>query len=224
MSLEDILKVLVNSRQQESSPQSADPMTDLIGNLLANTQTQSQSHTPMAPSTYQPQQQQTGGLGSMMGFLEMVMGGNQAGVTSQPSMANNPIMMLLQPYVEKLAKKMNIPPQIAMMVVSYVAYKLLAHHPSSGRDSNSFNLDEMLNQMNSGKIDQSIFQNSGMVMEISKSTGLDEATATKTLNAAFGMFSKQMQTGKTPPTTTRKAPVRGSLKSTRVKRGAKGNR
>jgi hypothetical protein len=222
MSMEDILKVLVNSRKQGSSSQTSDPMTELIGGLLGGTQTQ--GHAPIAPSTYQPQrQQQSGGLGDMMGLLEMVMGGNQGGVASQPSMAN-PIMMLLQPYVEKLAKKMNIPPAIATTVVSYVAYKLLAHHPTSGRDSNSFDLDDVLRQMSSGKIDQRIFQESGMVRDVSRSTGLDEATAAKTLNAAFGMFGKQVQAGKTPSTTTRKAPARGSLKSTRIKGGAKRNR
>ena len=92
-------------------------------------------------------------------------------------------MMLLQPYVEKLAKKANIPPEIAMIVVSFVAHKLLSHHPTSGRDSSSFNLDDLLGQMSSGKIDSNVYQNSGMVHEISKSTGLDEATASKTLDA-----------------------------------------
>lgn len=221
MSMEDILKVLVNSRKQGSPSQTTDPMTQLIGGLLGGTQTQ--GHAPVAPSTYPQQQQQSGGLGDMMGLLEMVMGGNQGGVASKPSMAN-PIMMLLQPYVEKLAKKMNIPPAIATTVVSYVAYKLLAHHPTSGRDSNSFDLDDVLKQMSSGKIDQRVFQESGMVRDVSRSTGLDEATAAKILNAAFGMFGKQVQAGKTPSTTTRESPVGGSLKSTRIKGGAKRNK
>lgn len=36
MSMEDILKVLVNSRQQGSSSQTADPMAELIGGLLGS--------------------------------------------------------------------------------------------------------------------------------------------------------------------------------------------
>lgn len=227
MSMEDILKVLINSRQQGSQSRQVDPMTELIGGLLGGSQ--SQSHAPIAPPTYQQQQQQyqpqqpSSGLGDMMGLLEMVMGGNQGGMSSQSSVANNPVMMLLQPFVEKLAKKMNIPPQIATIVVSYVAYKMLAHHPTSGRDSNSFNLDEMLQQMGSGKIDKNIFQESGMVREISKSTGLDEAAASKTLNAAFSMFG-QAQAGKTPSTTTRNAPSRGRQQTTRVKSGMNAKR
>lgn len=183
MSMEDILKVLVNSRQQGSSSQTADPMTELIGGLLGS-----------APQAQTPSQQ-TDGLSGMMGLLETVMGGSQAGGAAQSSLVNDPIMMLLQPYVEKLAKKMNIAPEIAVIVVSYVAHKLLAHHPSSGRDSNSFNLDDMLQQMASGRIDSSILQDSGMVKEISKSTGLDEATAIKTLDTAFGMLGKLVQSG-----------------------------
>ncbi|MBE0671856.1 MAG: hypothetical protein IH588_14815 [Anaerolineales bacterium] len=230
MSMEDILKVLVNSRQQQgNASQSADPMTSLIGSLLGGAQTQGQSHAPVAPPSYyqqqqqMQQQQQTGGLGSMMGLLEMVMGSNQ-GNTGMPSSlgTNNPVMALLQPYVEKLAKKMNIPPQIAMVVVSFVAYKMLSHHPTSGRDSNSFDLDALLGQMSTGKIDKNIYQTSGMVNEISRSTGLDEATAAKTLDAAFGMFGKQIQKVNAPTTAKpRVTPGARGLRSTGARGSAK---
>ncbi len=223
MSMEDILKVLVNSRQQGSSSQDSDPMTDLIGGLLSGTQ--NQSHAPVAPASYQQQTQQpSGGLGNMMGLLEMFMGGNQSGVT-QSAAASDPIMMLLQSYVAKLAKKANIPPEIAMIVVSFVAHKLLSHHPTSGRDSNSFNLDEMIGQMSAGKIDKSIYESSGMVKEISKSTGLDEATASKTLDAAFGLFGKQIKTA-VAPTTAKPNATTGAkgLRSTGMKSGVRPKR
>ena len=220
MSMEDILKVLVNSRQQGSQSQSADPMADLIGNLLGSGQ-------PQMPQTQS--QQQSGGLGDMMGLLEMFMGSNnQQQANPMNQMTNNPIMMLLQPFVEKLAKKMNISPQIAMMVVSFVAYKLLSHHPTSGRDSNSFNLDDMLKQMSSGKIDPNILQNSGMVNELSRSTGLDQATAAKSLEAAFGMFGKQVQGGMKSSSSNVKpsgaSKVGGGRVSSMKSRGGKINR
>lgn len=186
MSMEDILKVLVNSRQQGNQNQSSDPMANIVGSLLGGGQ------SSVLPNQNQPSS--SGGLSNMMGLLEMFMGGNQSGATnSMASMANSPIMLLLQPFVEKLAKKMNIPPQIAVVVVSFVAYKLLSHYPTSGRDSNSFNLDDMLKQMSSGKIDPNILQNSGMINELSKSTGLDQATAAKSLEAAFSMFGKPVK-------------------------------
>lgn len=195
MSMEDILKVLVNSRQQgSSSQQQSDPMADLIGNLLGGAQQPS-----MMGQQSQMPQGQSGGLGDMMGLLEMFMGGNnQQQANPMNQMTNNPIMMLLQPFVGKLAKKMNIPPEIAMMVVSFVAHKLLSHHPTSGRDSNSFDLDDMFNQMSKGKIDSSLLQNSGMINELSRSTGLDQATAAKSLEAALGMFGKPVKAGMKP--------------------------
>lgn len=218
MSMEDILKVLVNSRQQGSqSQQAADPMADLIGSLLGGGQPNMMQQQRQMP------QQQSGGLGDMMGLLEMFMGGNQqqqANPMNQMGM-NNPIMLLLQPFVEKLAKKMNIPPQIAMMVVSFVAYKLLAHHPTSGRDSNSFDLDDMLKQMSSGKIDPNILQNSGMINELSRTTGLDQATAAKSLETAFSMFGKPVKAGMTPSRSTapRKSPISGNKLKTSGARG-----
>ncbi len=226
MSMEDILKVLVNSRQQgSSSAQSSDPMTDLIGGLLSGTQ--GQSHAPVAPAGYQQQQQQTqssGGLGDMMGLLEMFMGGNQSG-TTQSAAASDPIMMLIQPYVGKLAKKVNIPPEIAMIVVSFVAHKLLSHHPTSGRDSNSFNLDDLIGQMSSGKVDKSIYETSGMVKEISKSTGLDETTASKTLDVAFGLFGKQIKSVSAPTTVKPQATTGAKgLRSTGMKGAVKAKR
>jgi len=198
--MEDILKTLVDSRQQGDSAQGADQMTNLIGGLLGG---QSQGGVNlsdgidlgdvaglvgglMGSAQQQPQaasQQPDSRLSGMMGMLETVIGGQGAG-------ANDPMMGLLKPYIAPLAKKANIPPEIAMIVVSFVAHKLLSHHPTSGRDSNSFNLDSLLQQIGSGKIDPTLLHNSGMVKELSKKTGLDEATAAKSLDFAFSLVGK----------------------------------
>lgn len=212
MSMEDILNVLVNSRQQGSSSSSqADPMADLIGGLLGGSQ------GPAASTSGQQ-----AGLGDMMGMLEMFMGGNQTGSMNQAAAGNDPIMALLQPFVVQLANKMKIPPEIAMIVVSFVAHKLLAHHPTSGRDSNTFDLDDLLDQMNSGKINPAVFQESGMVREVSKLTGMDEASAAKTLKTTFSMFGKQIHTGSIKSGASARyasAPPRRSLKSAGIKSG-----
>lgn len=205
MSMEDILKVLVDSRQQGGSSNAADPMADLVGSLLGGGQPQPQITG----------NQQSGGLGDMMGLLETVMGGRQGGTSTY-----DPIMALLQPYVAPLAKKANISPEIALVVVSFVAHKLLAHHPTSRRDSNSFNFEDMFQQMGTGKIDSNMLQSSGMVKEISAKTGLDEATAAKSLNAAFGMMGSKMQSGRSPSPKP-KVPTRQSGKSLGAKGGAK---
>ena len=212
MSMEDILKVLVDSRQQgKPTAQSSDPMADLIGGLLGGPQ-QTQSPGPQS------------GLGDMMGLLEMVMGSNQPGTMNQMSAGNDPLMLLLQPFVAQLARKMKIPPEIAMIVVSFVAHKLLAHHPTSGRDSNTFDLDDMLTQMGSGKINANTLYDSGMVSELSRRTGMDEATTAKTLNTTLAMFGKQIQTGKKPAggarqsVSTGRKPLRTSAKGGKIKR------
>lgn len=209
MSMEDILKVLVNSRQQgSSSNQGSDPMADLIGGLLGG-----QQQTPTAS-------QQQGGLGDMMEMLEMVMGGNQTGSTNQAAAGNDPLMMLLQPFVVQLAKKINIPPEIAMIVVSLVAHKLLSHHPTSGRDSNSFDLDDMLMQMNSGKINSNVLQQSGMIREVSQRTGMNEADSEKALNTALTMFGSQLGGAAVKSAKTSGAASAGkSLKSVGVRAG-----
>lgn len=178
MSMEDILKVLIDSRQQNTtSQQGNDPMTDLIGGLLGSAQPQTGGQSSGQPS----------GLGGMMGLLETVMGTQSS---PSPTGQNDPIMALLTPFVAPLAKKANIPPEIAMVVISFVVHKLLAHHPTSGRDSNTFNLDDLLGQMNSGSVDSSLLRSSGMVSELSRKTGLNEQTAEKSLGLALGLVGK----------------------------------
>lgn len=205
MAMEDILKALVESRQQgqqSNTPQQAsDPMAGLIGSLLGGGQAQSQSQAndPMASliggllggqSQQQPQAAPASGttdLSGMMGLLEMFMGG-QGSTTA--GAASDPIMSMLTPFIAPLAKKVNISPQIATIVITFVVHKLLAHHPTSGRDSNTFNLDDMLGQMSTGKVDPNLLRQSGMVNELSKKTGLDDATTEQALQTAFSMVGK----------------------------------
>jgi hypothetical protein len=193
--MEDILKALVSSRQQGTAGQSEDPMANIVGGLISGAGKMNLSDGLdagdvagllgglMGGMQQAPSQPQAGGLGGMMGALEGIMGGQGAG-------QSDPIMALLQPFVAPLAKKANIPPEIAMIVVSFVAHQLLSHHPDSGRDSNHFNLEDLLTQVNSGKIDPALLQKSGMVKELSKKTGLDEATAEKSLQLGFSMVGK----------------------------------
>lgn len=208
MSMEDILKTLVNSRQQGNPAQGADPMSSLVGSLLGGGQSQGGvnlsdgvdagdvaglvgSFLGAQQAQSAPSQPQAQGLGGMMGVLESIMGGGQQ--------ANDPIMKMLQPFIEPLAKKVNISPAIATIIVSFVAHKLLAHHPTSGRDSNTFDLDEMLGQLGAGKVDSSLLHNSGMVKEISNRTGLDEATAERSLDAAFTLVGNRVGLGNASP-------------------------
>lgn len=201
MSMEDIFKALVDSRQQGSAKSGVeDPMMGLIGGLLGGTQQGSSQQQAglgdlmggLLGGVSQPAGgQQQAGLSNMMGLLESVIGGQGTGQSALG--ANDPLMGLLQPFVTPLAKKVNIPPEIAVIVVSFVARKLLAHHPNSGRDSREFDFDDMLQQMSSGNINQDLLHSSGMVNELSKATGLDQQTTTKALSTAFTLVGKQFQ-------------------------------
>ncbi len=197
--MEDILKALVSSRQQGNTTQGGGgQMANIVGGLMSGAKNVNLSDgvdagdvMGMLGGFMSAQQSQpagggesAGGLGNMMGALEGIMGGNAQGGGSDP------IMMMLQPFIAPLAKKANIPPEIAMMVVSFVAHKLLSHHPTSGRDSNSFNLEDMLGQVSAGGVDSSLLQKSGMVSELAKRTGLDEATAEKSLQYGFSIVGK----------------------------------
>ncbi|MCJ7434240.1 MAG: hypothetical protein MUO77_12205 [Anaerolineales bacterium] len=240
--MEDILKVLVNSRQQggssNSSDNNQDPLGSLVGSLLGGSQssqgTSGNLMGSLVGSLLGGGQQQTGGnqqpaggLSGMMGLLETVMGG------SGSSGVNDPIMGLLQPFIAPLAKKANISPEIATVVVSFVVHKLLAHHPTSGRDSTSFNFEDMFQQMGTGKIDQNMLQSSGMVKELAAKTGLDEATAAKSLELGFNLVGKNAaslmnksasksgaltKTVKNTASTSRKVVTKSTLKSGKTKR------
>lgn len=226
MSMDDILKVLVDSRkQQPAASQGADPMTDLIGSLLGGGQTsggqsssdpmagmlgnllgggsassggssqQSDAMTDMLGSLLGGQSSGSGGqqsgLGGVMSLLEMFTGAGQQGSTNQSTLTGNPLAGLLQPLVKPLAEKLNISPEIATVIISFVLQKLLAHHPTSGRDSTQFNIDDLFGQLSAGNLDPKMIQNSGMVEELSSVTGLDKAQARKSLNTAFAMVGRR---------------------------------
>jgi hypothetical protein len=177
--------------QPQTSGQQQDAMSGVLGSLLGGGGTQ-----------------QAGGLGTIMSLLEMVTGtGQQTGIAQSPlTNSNNPIMSLVQPFITPLANKLKISPQLAMIVVSFVLQKMLAHHPTSGRDSTQLNLDQMLNQLNSsGKLNPNLMQNSGMVEELSQVTGMNQAMAAKSLNTAFTMVGNHALKVAASPTTARKA-------------------
>ena len=279
MSMDDILKLLVESRQQGQSQQrpsqQSDPMSDLIGGLLGGGQSsgggqadamagmlgsllgggqsqssgtsqqsdamsdmlgsllggggqsqtsggQSDAMAGMLGNLLGGGQSQTSGqqsgLGGIMSLLEMFTGsGQQSGFTQSSTMSSNPMMGLIQPLVEPLAKKLKIPPQLAMIVVSFVLQKMLAHHPTSGRDSTQFDLDDLFNQVGTtGKINPAMLQNSGMVEELSRATGMDQATAAKSLNTAFTMVGQRaLKTAGKPVGRTLKGAASSGKKITR---------
>ncbi|MFZ5878885.1 MAG: hypothetical protein ACOY0R_05930, partial [Chloroflexota bacterium] len=226
MSLEDIFKVLADSRQPGGSGQSAeqDPMAQLVGGLLGGGQGGADQTTGQvmdlvgsllggqtsAPST--GASEQGAGLGNMMGLLESVIGAGQAGEnTGTTTPASDPILSMLQPFINQLAEKVKIPPALATIAVSFVVHKMLSHHPTSGRDSTQLDLDDLLN---TGAVNADTLQSSGMVRELSQATGLDEGAASKTLDAAFSLLGGTAQQAAAKPA----APKLGSATGRKIGR------
>lgn len=214
MSLEDIFKVLADSRQQGASASTgaSDPMTQLIGGLLGGQGDSSQTAGQVmdlvggllggdssAPAA-QTSGSQGADLSSMMDLLETVMSSGQSGATT--ANANDPLMSMLQPFINQLAEKVHISPAIATLVVSFVVHKMLAHHPSSGRDSNQFSLDDLLS---TGAVSADTLKSSGMVRELAKVTGLNEQTASHSLDAAFSLLGGTAQQAAGTPTVHKSA-------------------
>ena len=227
MSLEDIFKVLADSRQQGGVSPSAgqDPMTQIIGGLLGGQGGSSQAGQvadlvggllggqggsgqanqmadlvggllggqSSSPASTPAGGQ--GGLGNMLGLLETVIGSGQSGIASQ-GVSNDPIMSMLQPFINQLAEKVKISPALATIVISFVVHKMLSHHPTSGRDSTQFNLDDLLSN---GSLSAETLQSSGMVKELAKATGMNEQAATRSLDAAFSLLGGTAQQVATAP-------------------------
>lgn len=208
MSMEDLFKSLAQTAVQAAeSPSGQSAISQMVGGLLGGNQ--------------QASAQQGGGqAGQMLGLLEQVIGGvpGSGNITQGAGVnlgASDPVMLLLQPVVNQLATKANIQPQIATVVVSLVVHYLLSNHPSSGRGSNSLDLNSLFQQMSSGNISQSVFHNSGMVNDVMQATGLAKADAIKSLDATFNVLSGHVQGSAGASATSAKSGLKGAAGSGR---------
>ena len=160
----------------------SDGLTQLLGGLLGG-------------QTQNMQAGQSGQIGDMLGMLEGVMGSNGGGpalgIASQGNFAgNDPMLQMLTPLADGLAAKMNIPPQIAVSVVSLVAHQLLASHPASGQSS-LLDVGQLQKQISSGQgVSHDYLHSSGLVGKLVQQTGLDQSTAAKSLKTVFDMLGQ----------------------------------
>ncbi len=209
MAMEDLMKVLMQSatQSQQGGAQSsagagADALSQVLGGLMGGGQTSQQSGAGMlgqvlgglmggGQQTAMPQQ--AGSSGDMLlGALQQIIGGQpgtgQALPMNQGNFnmdANSPVMLLLQPVVNQVAAKLNISPQIAMVVASIALHYLLSSHPSTSPQA-PMDLGNVMQQLSSGSISQSTLRNSGMVNDVMQATGLNKQQAVNTLSETFG--------------------------------------
>jgi hypothetical protein len=216
MSMEDIMKALMQStsgqgQQQQASPGS-DALSQVLGGLLGGAQggagQQAGGTGDMLSEALGgllgggQQAQQSGsaaGVGQILGGLQQIIGGTP-GTGQQLPMgggntslgATSPVMMLLQPVVTQLAEKAGLSPQIAMVVASIAVHYLIQSHPNTPGAS-PMNLGSVMQTLSSGgKLDQKTLQSSGIVDDVMQATGLDQKKAVKTLNTTFDVLGGQI--------------------------------
>ncbi len=161
-------------------------MGQLLGGLMGG----GQQGTPQQPA----------GSGDMLlGALQQIIGGQpgtgQALPLNQGNFnmnASGPLMLLLQPVVNQVAAKLNISPQIAMVVASIALHYLLSSHPSTSPQA-PMNLGNVMQQLSSGGVSQATLRNSGMVNDVMSATGLNKQQALQALETTFGALGAGVQ-------------------------------
>jgi len=178
--MDDLLKALLEGAQtQKPAPQTAKPnmqgmdmLTDILQGALGDAEPQQPQQIP---------QQQPSAL-NIADLIGMVLGGGQS--TSPNQMGTNP---LVAPIANMLAKKLNISPQIAQMVVSFALAALLSKGKdrgatgSAGAAQQGFDLDDLL--------DGDFAYESGMASRLSQESGMSEDEAAYSLQEAMMMLS-----------------------------------
>jgi hypothetical protein len=140
------------------------------------------------------------GVGQLLGSLQQIIGGTPGTGQQLPmgggnmSMgSNDPIMMLLQPVVNKVAAKAGISPQIATILASIAVHYLLQSHPKTPGAS-PLNLGSVMQALSSGRqIDPETLQKSGIVTDVMQATGMNQPQAVRSLNATFDVLGAPVQ-------------------------------
>jgi hypothetical protein len=199
MAMEDILKALMQSASTQQRPQqqsggSSDAMSQVLGGLLGGGQ-QSGGGDALSQvlGGLLGGGQQGGGApaSQVLGGLEQIIG-RPTGAAAAPTSSNDPLMVLIQPLVNKVAAKVGISPAIATIIVSIVFKYLLKSHPSTP-DESPLNLGNVMQTLASGgRLSESTLQTSGMVNEVVRTTGMDERQAVASLDTTFGVIGSQL--------------------------------
>jgi hypothetical protein len=169
-------------------------MSDMIGGLLGGSQQSGGGGDALSQvlgGLLGGSQQGSAPASQALGGFEQIIGG-LAGGTAAPPSSSDPLMVLIQPLVNKVAAKVGISPAIAAIIVSIVFKYLLKSHPSTP-DESPLNLGNVMQTLASGgRLSDSTLQTSGMVNEVVRVTGMDERQAVASLNTTFGVIGSQL--------------------------------
>ncbi len=201
--LGSILGSILGGGGQQGGTQSQGGSGDVLGSILGSVlggATQ-QGGTPMPsqqiPSrskTMPSQQMPAGGSDPISSILGGLLGTDMTGGVG--AVANNPITNIFaQPIADALAKKTGMAPGIARVVVVFALTTLMGALTGKG-SKKGFNSADLVTQLKeSGTVSQSYLKSSGLVTELAQQSGLDQATAAKSLQQAFVALGTQMGDG-----------------------------
>ncbi len=166
-----------------------DLLGSLLGGMLGGGGMPAQGGMP------KPSQQMPAGGGDPIGsLLGGLLGVNMGGGTS--AIASNPIAnAFVAPIANALAKKTGIPQGIAQVVVVFALTKLLSSatgQASQGR----FDPSDLVSKLaTDGTVTAKYLKDSGLVGELAQQSGLDQKTASKSLQQTFAALGTHVGEG-----------------------------
>lgn len=205
-------------RAPSGRAQSADPMADLLEQMMRGGTTQRRQ-----------QQQAPAGTIDMGDLIGTILGGSQrSGSTGNGGMADLIGAILgggsqqrgqINPIAQLLAEKLDIPPELAQVAVSFFISKFLSKQFGDngqtrdsfdiGRAKDSIDLDDLLDNMDNSSGLQTHFSDTGMARELAQQSGMDEKTAANALEEIVKIVGQQRQQPR--PVDGRKVNLKGLL-------------
>ena len=172
-----------------------DVLGSLLGGLLGGGGTSPQGGTPMPSQRgYPPQQMPSAGgdpISSILGGLLGVNVGSGAG-----AIANNPIAnAFVAPIAEALARKTGMAPGIAQVVVVFALTTLMSAATQKATQK-GFSPSDLVNKLaTDGTVSQKYLKDSGLVAQLAQQSGLDQQTASKSLQQTFAALGTHVGEG-----------------------------
>ncbi len=130
-----------------------------------------------------PVPQGGGGIGDILGGILGGGGGAGSGIGASPIMA---------PIINAISRKLGLPPFLVSIGLSLLLGKLMSKATQATRQpqapqtprgnagqsgGGALNIDDILNQIKGGKVDRGQLEQSGVIEDIAKETGLDKNAA-----------------------------------------------
>ena len=183
--LQDIFSALTSGASQGSNNQSqsgGDALSGLLGSLMGG-QTGNQSQT----GANELSNLMGSLLGGQTGGAAPAIGG-QTGTNPLMNLVNsgqNPaVNSLVQPAVDQIARKLGIPPAVAMTAVTFAVHKMLSNHGT--KLANGEDISGLLQK----HTNTDFLHSSGLSKELASQTGMHPDAAASALSEVFKLLSK----------------------------------